>query len=177
MSSDTIYEIARIAIPFGAAVAGWFVASTLQDKRERRKEIRSLIEDTKTLILDSYTLTLEYYSSKNKSPVNRLSAEIKYKNMMISQYLIIINQAGLPTGGYDNVVRYTQLSTGDCFENAQFKERRNDDKWRADLTAAAQELAVHLDKRYFDAFQLSSMPPAYKDFDTEKARWPDESWF
>lgn len=176
-----ILEIVRVALPFAAAVAGWFVASRFQDIRERRKEIRALIDEAKKLVDESYALTLEYYSTKNRTPVNALSAEIKLKNMLISQYFIVINQAGLDVRAAPEIIQFTQLSTGGVFETRNHKDRRDDEQWRASFAAATNELRMILDKRYFDSFRLRSLPPRMQ-IEPKKPllglnRIEDESWF
>lgn len=156
-TSAITIELIKIALPFLAAVAGWFVASRFQDKRERRKEIRSIIEEAKKCIEKSFRLTLEYYSSSNKSPISSLSAEIKFNNMLISQYFIILNSAGLKTGGSAEIIAFQKLSTGDVFETKNYRNRINNPDWKAEITAASHELMFLLEKRYFDQFKIRGM--------------------
>lgn len=156
-----LFEIIKIGLPFGAAVVGWFVASRFQDVRERRKEIRSLIDEAKELINQSHSLTMEYYSTKNKTPINQLSAQIKLKNMLISQYFLIISQAGMPIKSSDEIINFTKLSTGDVFETKDFIKRFNDKEWQSAFTAATNELWMLLDKRYFSLFKIPGMPQEF----------------
>ena len=158
LDTKALLEILKILLPLGAVALGWFVASSLQDRRERRKEIRSLIDSTKEAIEDLYSLTLEYYSSKNKTPINPISQKMKFKKMIISQYFIIINQAGLKTGGTQEVINFTQLATGEVFETPLYKTRINDIEWQGTIALAANELSLLLDKRYFATFKMKSMP-------------------
>lgn len=150
-------ELIRIALPFISAVAGWFIASRLQDIRERRKEIRSLIDEAKELINDAHSLTMEYYSPSNRQPICKISAEIKLKNMLIGQYFLIIGQAGMPIRSTQEIIRFNQLSTGDYFETKDFKKRFNDAEWQSAFTAATNELWMLLDKRYFSLFKIPGM--------------------
>lgn len=157
IDGSAILEFFKIALPFAAAVAGWFVASSLQDKRERRKEIRMLIDETKDVIEGLYSLTLKYYSKSNKSAINEISAEMKFKKLLISQYFIIINQAGLETRGTAELIEFTNLATGGVFETPDYKSLFEDHDWHGRLAAAAHELSMLLDKRYFSTFKLRSM--------------------
>ncbi len=156
---DYIFEIIKILLPFIGLVIGWFVVSHFQDIRERRKEIRGLIEEAKELIQEIYSLTLVYYSSKNKSAINETSSQIKFKLMFLSQYMIVINQAGLKTEGDLEMTNLHKIATGDVFETANFKNRISDDQWRSELSLAANELAFLLDKKYFASYKIKSMPP------------------
>lgn len=148
----------KLMLPFAVIVVGWFVASNLQDNRERRKEIRSLVDETKRCIQDSYKLTLEYYSKSNKTPINSLSSQIKFQNMLISQYFIVLNQAGLKTGGSTEIIQYHKMSTGDVFETSDFRTRIDDIEWKSGLTSSAYELLILLEKRYFSQFKLKGIP-------------------
>lgn len=146
------------ALPFISVAVGWFVVSSFQDRRERRKEIRALIDESKEIIEEVYTLSISYYCRDNKEYIGELSQKIEFKLMMISQYLIVINQAGLKTGGSQELIDFNQIVSGDRFETSNYTERFDDHEWRSELSPASQELIMHLEKKYFSTFRMRSMP-------------------
>lgn len=159
---EALLELAKLAVTILAAISGWFVASRLQDQRERRKEIRSLIDEAKSLVNDCHRLTLKYYSAENTAHNGPLPAEIKLKILLISQYFLIISQAGLYVNATSEIIRFKQLATGDFFETKDFFKRNEDLEWQANFIAATNELWMLLDKRYFASFKIPGMRPHYQ---------------
>jgi hypothetical protein len=65
--SDLYGDILKVAVPVVQAlvvVIGWKVVSRDNDKREARKEIRSILNEVRRLSLEVETLAVQYYQSR-----------------------------------------------------------------------------------------------------------------
>lgn len=150
-----MYEISKLIVPIAFICIGWFVVSAQNDKRERRKEIRSLIDEVKDLCEDLRNEVLVYYSYENKKYSCAESRNIKLKFLLISEYVILLKSAGLLIDPTDEVIALRKLCIGGNFETRKFKDRVDKEgQFYAEVDAAFSELMMLFDKRYFSQFSV-----------------------
>lgn len=159
-SNSLTVEILKLMVPALIVAVGWFVVSRQNDHRERRKEIRSLIDDLKDIILEVKNSVETYYSSPDSESVGRLSASIKLNLLLVSQYLFVLREAGLGIDATSELIALRKTATGNHFESAAFRKQLNDPYWFTNLNSQVAELILLLEKRYFTQFRLRTWKEA-----------------
>jgi hypothetical protein len=158
MAEPTAYQIAndvlRIAIPAAIVVIGWWIVSNQNDKRERRKEIRSIVDELKEIILEIRADTIEYYSERNSEATGSLSDKIKLNFLLVSQYLLLLRNAGMAINVSAELIALRKTATGGYFENAQFRKQGENPKWLSGLCSESVELILAIEKAYFRSFPV-----------------------
>lgn len=158
MTDITTYQIAndilRIAIPAGIVVVGWWIVSSQTDKRERRKEIRAIVEDLRKTILEIREDTVEYYGTENKISVGSLSDKIKLNFLLVSQYLLLLKNAGMVLNVSAELIALRKTATGGFFESKDFHKQTENPKWLSSLCSESVELILAIEKAYFRSFPV-----------------------
>lgn len=140
-------------IPFGLTIFGWFLLAKQADRRERRKDIRDLIDDVRDRLSQIEQRTAEYtHAKQTDAKVTVLAAQIKADIQAIPQLINGLIKAGLPFKRWDLLGALRQAATGGDFDT---KDRKVGDSGRMMLVGvAATDLSVSLDDVYFDAFPI-----------------------
>ncbi len=140
-------------IPFGLTIVGWVLLSRQADRRERRKDIRDLINDVRDRLFQIEQRTAEYaHTKQSDTKVTVLAAQIKADIQAIPQLINGVIKAGLPFKRWDLLGELRQAATGGDFDT---KDRKVGDSNRMTLVGiAATNLSVALDDVYFDAFPI-----------------------
>ncbi len=149
-----VNDILRLVIPATCIVIGWLVVSNQQDKRERRKEIRDLVEEVTKIILIVREDVLEYFGEKNNDPTGPLADKIKLNLLLISQYLFLMKSAGLNIKVSQELIALRKTATGGFFETVDFKKQLENPQWLGNLRSESVELILAIQKAYFRQFKV-----------------------
>lgn len=140
-------------IPLALTIFGWWIVGRQADRRERRKDIRDLIGETRKRVNNVESAVATYCHTSTKDVKSGLlAAQIKAEILALTPLIQSANGAGLKFDRWDLVAALRQQATGGDFETAT---RQTGVSERALLVAtAATDLTVALDDAYFQAFPI-----------------------
>jgi hypothetical protein len=159
--AKTQLEVWTPYLPLALTMIGWFVVSRLQDRRERRKEVRELVRLVEQRIDDLLEIASDYYLMDGKNPkCVGLASKINSKMSSVSQLLNRLTKAGLDHDVTDRFINFKQSVTGTAADFESIDRRKQDSSGSilAAAAAAGFTLVSGLEETYFAAFPVRMKP-------------------
>lgn len=148
-------EIVKLGAPILqliVIVIGWFVFSKDNNRRERRKEIRALLNEIRAKISEIEALALSYYCSH---PENSIPTGMKIKQELqrlgnLGTLCLRLNPAfSIST----EIMHFRQKVTGGDFESVDRKKRTEDHELFIVITQAGIALTYALEDAFARAYK------------------------
>lgn len=149
------FEVLKLALPVLIVIAGWYIVSQQQNRRERRKEIRELIALIKTNLDAMVEDSVSYFRERDDDKVQILAGKMKYESIMISKTLVLISTAGLAVDCNQEMTDFRAAAMGPYFETSDRKKQLDDPEWAQSLALFAGAVLDKIETAYFTFFKLS----------------------
>lgn len=147
-------ETLKLVVPGLLVVIGWFVLSHLQNRRERRKEIRELIDSISLSIKSLTQQSVEYFTENSLAKSRIIAGRMNFESLSISKKLLLLKAAGLEVDCAQEMTAFRHGVMGDYFETLNWKRKNKDKFWINDMMTTAGTLAQKLDEAYFSTFVI-----------------------
>ena len=148
-------EVVKLALPSLTVIAGWYIVSLQQNRRERRKEIREIISDIKAHVDFIVSNSVKYFKEKDDQEADAIAGNMKYDSIMISKALLLLSTAGLNVDCSEEMTDFRNSAMGEFFETSDRKKQLSDPSWIQDLGLNAGTLLDKIETSYFTYFRLS----------------------
>jgi hypothetical protein len=130
-------------------VAGWVVVNYQTNARERRKEVRGIVDATEKLILELEVSARKYYALAGTSiDAITLALEIKAGMRTLSSRMKVLRLLSPQFDGNDALIGYRTAVTGGDFESSGRPACPADHRVFAEISAGAGALVNFLNERY-----------------------------
>lgn len=145
-------QICGPAIGWLIAIAGWRYVARDNDARQRRKEIRALLNDIGRYIEDIEALAYKYYAIsavESHEQGKFLKRDIRRLASRISTLKSLDNNFNLDS----ELNEYRQVTTGRDFESSSRAERSHNDAIYIEISESALKLTNAMEKLYADSYK------------------------
>jgi hypothetical protein len=144
-------------------VVGWWWVNKTHNERERRKELRQLVDRAQETVTATFETALRYHSGSSERPAgdSRDGWRLLLAVNQVRSQLLLLACNGIPATPCVAVFnRLKQAVTGHDFMTNAYKPWSDDDRRWMDLLEATESLTHHLDKTFFDLFKHRSATSA-----------------
>ena len=135
------------AIGWAVLFGGWYFLSRDNDRRERRKEVRALLNEIRNSILSVEDQAYEYYNTHAQAS-QKLARKIKRDLKHLAGMITTLKNLN-PNFDLDNLFnQYRQNLTGHDFESAARTERSPNDALFAEISESAVQLTSAMETMF-----------------------------
>lgn len=137
------------AIPWLIAVFGWFAGHAFSEARERRKEIKSMIEKIQERLAANEKLAIEFHTSIDFGEANArvITTNIDRIERTISR-IQVLNDKNLEPF----IISYRQAITLKNFDLSEFRQQVFASELVQEITNSAFELEDEIDRQYQERY-------------------------
>lgn len=154
-ASDPFWlDVAKLALPSLVVIAGWYVVSIQQNRRERRKEIRELISVVKTNVDAMVADSVAYFNEVDDQKAQILAGRMKYESIVISKTLLLLSTAGLVLDCNEEMTQFRNAAMGEFFETKGRKKQLENPHFAQELALDAGTLLDAVESAYFTSFKI-----------------------
>lgn len=135
-------DLVKSVIAFGqilVVVVGWVVVSRGNDKREKRKEIRTLLNEIRQMVNQVEVRAIEYYQLTPED-TRDLAVQLKQQLKQISTLTTTVTKLSSSFELSDQVADLRKKVTGQDFDSATRVPRKGNDTLFGEIAIAAAEL-------------------------------------
>lgn len=130
-------------------VAGWVVVNRQNNSRERRKEVRTVVDSTEKLILEIEVAARKYYALPGTdSDAATLALEIKASLRTLSSRMKVLRLLSPTFASNNELIAFRTAVTGGDFEASQRPACPPTHRVFSEISAEAGALVNFLNERY-----------------------------
>lgn len=142
-------------VPWIVAIVGWYVVARQNELRERRKDIRELLNAVEQRVGGVCSDWLEFSGTEvNSREALELEAKIRFGVNSIQPLVLLINDAGLECNVTGNIVLFRQEVTGVDFESVTRKVSDFDPARFGMISLIGMDLVRSLELTYFATYPM-----------------------
>jgi hypothetical protein len=152
--TSTFEELMKVVVPVVqmlVVVVGWKIVSKGNDKRERRKEVRSLLNEIRAKVLEIEGQALDYYRlapSKSVALGTSIKQNLKHVGMLSTTIVKFHENFDLSS----QLMLFRQKVSGQDFETATRQIRQADDRLFVEISSAATDLIDQMESIYSSTY-------------------------
>ena len=154
-NSPSIIGIVTPVVQWGLIIFGWLVVSRDNDRREQRKEIRSMLNDISKLIIDIQDDAHSYYVSSPDSTSSFKELKIKEKIQRLERMIDIVGQQKAGFKKKKELISFRRLVTGRQFESKERTALPSEHRLHLEISASAKDLILSLESKFQTAYTLN----------------------
>lgn len=136
---DDLVKVAIAAVQLLMVALGWRVVSRENDKREKRKEIRSILNEVRQLLTQVEMRAIEYYRIEPEKSKD-LAIQIKQQIKQIATLVTMVTRLSTKFDLSEAMMEFRSAVTGGDFESANRPLRSSDDQLFAQISLTSAEL-------------------------------------
>jgi hypothetical protein len=139
------------AIGWGLVIWGWKIVSKDNNSRERRKEVRALINEARSITLNIERCAYAYYQKEHKDSFE-LSMEIKRELQHLAKMLASIKRINTGLDFDAPLLAFRQKVTSHDFDDSRRIPRNHSDRLYLEISTAALDLIDSFEDKFGAAY-------------------------
>ena len=153
MDAEILGSITTQVVTWALVVLGWVVVSGGNDKREQRKEIRTLINEISSDLNSLHTMCVNYYTSAPGGAEESLSIQIKTSIDAIEKKVNLLARQNRKFSITSKVVRLRRVATGNTnFESSARVSLNYRDRLFLSIYSACQNIRDGLEQEFITSY-------------------------
>lgn len=142
-------QFVDVVLPSLLVLIGWWVVYWQTLRIKRRDDLQLLVEKATNLVEEIRCDSLEYFTDAQEV-IGPRSAKIRADFVLLSKYLLLLRQRGLPLCVSAHLTEFRRNAMGGYFENVEVSKQVTIPNWFSELANSRTQMIYLINKDFLD---------------------------